>query len=167
MQEHALRLSEADEGIVQREAIVSVWMDGESDTEWPDALDGVVGRRAWATYHLIGDVLRTTELSLTPSATFNTCLTEVLSHEPAIVARAPRRLLKIGVTSLAAIFVLGSALWLARPLLPDFDAQPTELADATTDAADAPSLSEYLDAHWQMAGSGAVRYVSFDAGARR
>jgi len=155
------------EGIAQWEETVSAWMDGESASDWPDDLGSAAGRRTWDTYHLIGDVLRTTDLSLKPSAVFHARLSEALAREPAMIARPRRIRIKLSASGLAAALLVASGLWLARAFFIDTDAGVTVLAEAGTAPMIAPGLNDYLDAHWQVAGPGAVRYVSFDLAGQR
>jgi len=155
------------EGIAYGEEAVSAWIDGESATDWPDELDTAAGRKTWDAYHLIGDVLRTADLSLSPSAAFSARLAEALAQEPIIIARPRPSLYKIGLSGLALAAAVASIIWVARPYWIDADVGATVLAEAGTSPAVTPGLNDYLDAHWQMAGPGAVRYVSFDGGAGR
>jgi len=105
---------------------------------------------------------------LNPTTTFHARLSAALSQEPAIISRARPRMLKIGLSGLAAACVVVSAIWLVRPAWIGGDEGVTVLAEAGTAPTVASGrLSEYLDAHWQIAGSGVVRYVSFDVGAQR
>jgi len=154
-------------GIAHWEETVSAWLDGESATDWPDELDSVAGRKVWDTYHLIGDVLRTTDLALDPSVGFRTRLAEALAQEPAIIARPSRTLLKVGLSGLAVAATVMALVWAVRPDTMGADGGATVLAEAGTAPAIVSGLNDYLDAHWQMAGPGAVRYVSFDSGAQR
>jgi len=172
MQQMALTLKSSEqsseiEGIVHGEEAVSAWIDGESATGWPDELDTAAGRKTWDAYHLIGDVLRTADLSINPSAAFSARLAQALADEPAIIARPRRALTKIGLSGLAVAAVVASVVWLARPDLMDADLEATVLVEAGAASTITPELNDYLDAHWQMAGPGVVRYVSLDGGAGR
>ena len=143
------------------EESVSAWMDGE---ETDDILPGLLtreGRQTWDTYHLIGDALRNSDLALTPSASFHARLSRALDAELPIVA-APRRRspLRLGLSGLAV----------AQPYLAGGNpgAETRVLADASLGSStDTSGLSDYLEAHRQMAGPSAVRQVSFDVGAGR
>ena len=156
------------EGIANWEEKLSAWMDGESTDELPDNLDTPAGRRTWDTYHLIGDVMRTPELSVEPSADFSAKLAAALADEPVIIARPRRHKLKIGLSGLAVAAAVASVVWVARPYLADPPAGEAVLAEAGTDApVVATGLNDYLDAHRQMAGPNAVRQVSFDGEVQR
>lgn len=154
---------------------VSAWMDGEGSEEWLDGLEVAEGKETWDTYHLIGDVLRNPELSITPSAAFHARLSAALANELPIVAPRRRRVLRpawrFGLSGFAVAAAVASVAWVAQPYLSgDVDAPTAEtrvLADASTVSADDPSLSDYLEAHRQLAGPTAIRQVSFDVGAGR
>lgn len=153
------------------EESVSAWMDGE---EADDILPGLLtreGRQTWDTYHLIGDALRNADLALTPGASFHARLSRALDAELPIVA-APRRRspLRLGLSGLAVAAAVATVAWVAQPYLAGGSpgTQTRVLADASVSAgADTSGLSDYLEAHRQMAGPSAVRQVSFDVGAGR
>lgn len=140
------------------------------------------GQSDWDLYHLIGDVVRTPDLALPVSAQFHRRLAEALEREPAIVA-APKRtsrrfMVRYGFPGLAAAAAVASVTWIAQPY---FGGQgvPVEFSASTQPVA-APAvvpvaaqarprsvdpqvdvvLGEYLDAHRQIAGRGAIRQVS-------
>lgn len=153
------------------EESVSAWMDGE---EADDIFFGLSreGRQTWDTYHLIGDALRNTELAATPSAGFHARLSRALDAELPIVAVPRRRSpLRLGLSGLAVAAAVATVAWVAQPYLAGGGAPGAEtrvLADASLGGgADAPGLSDYLEAHRQMAGPSAVRQVSFDIGMGR
>lgn len=153
------------------EESVSAWMDGE---ETDDILPGLLtreGRQTWDTYHLIGDALRNSDLALTPSAAFQARLSRALDAELPIVA-APRRRspLRMGLSGLAVAAAVATVAWVAQPYLTggSTGTETRVLADASLGGgADTSVLSDYLEAHRQMAGPSAVRQVSFDVGAGR
>lgn len=154
---------------------VSAWMDGEGTEEWLDGLEVAEGRETWDTYHLIGDVLRNPELSITPSPAFHARLSAALANELPIVAPRRRRALRpvwrFGLSGFAMAAAVASVAWIAQPYLSGASDAPTAetrvLADASAVSADDPSLSDYLEAHRQLAGPTAIRQVSFDVGAGR
>jgi len=159
------------------EASVSAWMDGEGSEEWLDGLEVAEGRETWDTYHLIGDVLRNPELAITPSSAFRARLAVALDNELTIVA-APRKrrftrpAWRLGLSSAAVAAAVASVVWVAQPSLFGGSAPVQEtriIADATPvgSSAEEPVLSDYLEAHMQMAGPSAIRQVSFDLGAGR
>lgn len=156
---------------VSWEESVSAWMDGE---EADDILPGLLtreGRQTWDTYHLIGDALRNSDLALTPSAGFQARLSRALDAELPIVA-APRRRspLRLGLSGLAVAAAVATVAWVAQPYLTggSVGGETRVLADASlSGGTDTSGLSDYLEAHRQMAGPSAVRQVSFDAGAGR
>jgi sigma-E factor negative regulatory protein RseA len=158
------------------EESVSAWMDGEGSEEWLDGLEVAEGKETWDTYHLIGDVLRNPELSIKPTQAFHARLSAALSNELPIVAPRRRRALRpswrFGLSGFAAAAAVASVAWVAHPYLTGTSDVPTAdtrvIADAgNVTAADDPSLSDYLEAHRQLAGPTAVRQVSFDVGTGR
>ena len=154
------------ENEVSFEESISAWMDGElSEFDMPD-LSSEQGRRAWDDYHLIGDVLRSSDLAVSPSANFHAKLSRALDAELPIIA-APRRRspLRFGLSSLAVAAAVAAVAWVAQPYLMEGGVSPMQtqtLADASLN--ETPALRDYLEAHRQMAGPSAVRQVSFDTG---
>lgn len=74
---------------------ISVLADNQLSSEKVDEILGALNkdeREAWAIYHLIGDVMRAQDLSLTPSSDFSSRLAARLEAEPALVpvATLPR-----------------------------------------------------------------------------
>lgn len=166
MQSSAKTVVETD---ISFEESVSAWMDGESsDANFPD-LSTEQGRRTWDTYHLIGDALRNADLAVSPSAGFHARLSRALDAELPIVAPQRRRSpLRMGLSGLAVAAAVATVAWVAQPYIMGGGSQPVEtrtLADASIN--ETPVLHDYLEAHRQMTGPGAVRQVSFDAGAGR
>jgi len=148
------------------EESLSAWMDGEAPGAWPDDLTTPAGREAWETYHMIGDVLRNSELAQAPSAAFRERLSKAIESEMTIVAPR-RRPLKVGLSGLAVAAAVASVVWIARPYFTSGQGQADVQVMADAGSADAPALRDYLEAHRQVAGPSAVRQVSFDAGATR
>lgn len=151
------------------EESISAWMDGElSEFDIPD-LSTEQGRRAWDTYHLIGDALRNADLAVSPSTDFHARLSRALDAELPIVAPQRRRSpWRMGLSGLAVVAAVATVAWVAQPYIMGGSTGLIEtrtLADAS--ASEAPVLRDYLEAHRQMAGPSAVRQVSFDAGAGR
>ncbi|SAI73604.1 sigma-E factor negative regulatory protein [Bordetella ansorpii] len=154
------------------EAAISAWLDGEGSDDFPSHLATPQGRRTWDTYHLIGDALRSTELSAQPSADFHARLSRALEAEMPIVA-APRRRtpIRLGLSGLAVAAAVATVAWVSQPYLGGVSkpADSAVLADAGTSGANIEDagLRDYLEAHRQMAGPSAVRQVSFDPGMGR
>ncbi|MCD0504412.1 sigma-E factor negative regulatory protein [Bordetella petrii] len=157
-----------DTGISLEES-VSAWMDGEAAEDIISELNSAQGRRAWDTYHLIGDAMRNSDLAVSPSAGFHARLSRALDAELPIVAPQRRRSpLRMGLSGLAVAAAVATVAWVAQPYIMGGSAPSVDtrvLADAT--ATETPGLRDYLEAHRQMAGPSAVRQVSFDAGAGR
>ncbi|WP_144638700.1 sigma-E factor negative regulatory protein [Bordetella genomosp. 13] len=153
------------------DAAISAWLDGEEGDDFPSHLATPQGRRTWDTYHLIGDALRSTELSVQPSADFHARLSRALEAEMPIVA-APRRRtpIRLGLSGLAVAAAVATVAWVSQPYLGGVSkpADSAVLADAgATGNFEDAGLRDYLEAHRQMAGPSAVRQVSFDPGMGR
>jgi sigma-E factor negative regulatory protein RseA len=167
----ALESSESLVGLSD-EALLSAWMDGEDCGDYGHSRnDGVQNRQVWETYHLVGDVLRNPDLAIRTSAAFRARLTRALDAELPIVAAPKRRAspLRLGISGLAVAAALVAVVWVAQPYLTDGAASGARVAEAnytnaSASAADDATLSEYLEAHRQMAGPSAVRQVSFANG---
>jgi len=194
----ALNLSEPTADIAAHQTalheteILSAWMDGVSASQTPGDTDpeaATVDRATWDTYHLIGDVMRTSDLAIMPTPAFSARLATALAAEPAhrrtptrcgaqrvrsgfVLPRfarlkftrlsfAPRR---FALPSLALIAVLAWLLWTAQPFLDDSLTDHAVLAEAqrTSERRNVAvaGLHEYLDAHRQMVGPSVVRQVS-------
>lgn len=176
--------------LAQVEEWLSAYMDGELDdasggvgaARLPAHLATVRGRADWDLYHLVGDVVRTPELAVSVSTGFHQRFLAALEQEAPIVA-APRRkvsrhfMTRYGFPGLAAAAAVASVTWIAQPYFGG-QGMPVEFS-ASTQQATAPavvqassqaavrreqpvdvSLSEYLDAHRQIAGRSAIRQVS-------
>jgi len=159
-------------------AQVSAWADGEGEGDLPGILSSAEGRQAWDTYHLIGDTLRSNDLALPASDSFQARMLAALESEPTIVA-APvvpvakgilsrGRRLRLGLSGLAVAAAVAAVAWMVQPYLGGGqDDEGQVVADAGNGAIEEASLRDYLEAHRQMAGPSAVRQVSFDGGASR
>lgn len=148
---------------IQWEESISVWVDGEAPIRAED-LDTPYGRQLWDTYHLIGDVLRSRELAITPSERFYARVSKAIDEEPVVVA--PRRVRKqrrsywprVGI---AAAIVVSVAVWFG--LNTDEAAAPGQ-APLLVQAAEELPWSDYIDAHQSMVGAAPARYVSYHGG---
>ncbi|HEX7387242.1 MAG TPA: sigma-E factor negative regulatory protein [Castellaniella sp.] len=150
------------------EASVSAWMDGQEDLRL-DQMDSPHARQIWDTYHLIGDVMRSDDLAIQPSARFHARVSAALDAEPPIVAPAPltrRHLWRVSLSGMAVAAAVVSVVWMARPAFfggaEASDGQPVlAQVDESSQPAD-PALADYMAAHQAMAGAGPVRQVSYD-----
>ncbi|WP_459617714.1 sigma-E factor negative regulatory protein [Bordetella sp. 2513F-2] len=152
------------------EASISAWMDGEAADDFLPELASPHGRQAWDTYHLIGDVLRNTDLALSPSPDFQARLAKALEAELPIVAPVAARrrsALRLSLSGLAVVAAVATVVWVAQPYLHGSGGEAQVLADASGPAPDDTGLGDYLEAHRQMAGPSAIRQVSFDTGMGR
>lgn len=140
------------------EESISLWVDHEQTVD-VDQLDTPYGRQLWEKYHLIGDVLRSEELSITPSELFYARISKAIDDEPIVFAptalKPPvwRRWVIPSATLGAALLV---TLWLA---------QPNDLKDISPVLASVDDVwVDYIDAHRSLTGVGPASYVSYSVG---
>jgi len=194
----AFRLPELDAAAEARNAqALSAWMDEDASADRGECgqayLISDAGRATWDTYHLIGDVLRTPDLAVTPTPAFAAKLADALAAEPAhdvarvslpAVALAAQPYTRFAWPGLALAAALALVVWMARPFLPGADADRNAVLASEThqnthqnagqnarnsarNSAAVAGLHNYLDAHRQLVGPSVVRQVSFGgAGAR-
>lgn len=160
---------------------VSAWMDGDIDTDMPEALLTPQGQETWALYHLIGDTLRTPGMATVSTPSLQQRIAEQLKNEPAIIAQPKpvstaaqktRFWGKNAWSGVAMAAALASVIWVAKPfLLPEFSGaieQVAEIAPAPTTAIkeialNTPLISDYVSAHRQMSGLAHVSQASYGA----
>lgn len=174
--------SEVPQQVLESREWLSAFMDGEAGVEMPAgaALDSAEGRANWHLYHLIGDALRTPDLAQPVPRAFHARFMAALEQEAAIVAPAAlgaaRRpgwvsgvangVAKFGWPSLAAAAAVASVTWIAQPYLGGQGAGAPATLAVSQPAVRAPvetadlALVDYLDAHRQAAGHGAIRRVA-------
>jgi len=101
-------------------------------------------------------VLRSPSLALHPSPLFYARLSKAIDAEPAIVA--PTRWWQARATRLAglALAAVAGLTWLVLPGAPSPKPSTPVLANS-----DAGGLRDYLDAHAEIIGSGALTRVAF------
>jgi len=145
---------------------LSAWLDGASaDDCTDDVLASDDARATWDTYHLIGDVMRTPDLAITPTAAFTAKLADALAAEPAhqaahTVSSPPPSPSRWTWPSLALAAALALIFWVARPLLFDADPDATVLAEQQRQREAVAAFNDYLDAHRQLVGPGMGRQDS-------
>ncbi|MCK9509494.1 MAG: sigma-E factor negative regulatory protein [Pigmentiphaga sp.] len=143
---------------------VSALVDGEAPL--PEASLRSLGqdglREKWDTYHLIGDVMRTPDLAVQPSASFQQRLSAQLAAEPALLAAPARRALTPKgkwMSGLAVAAAVACVTWVAAPLLMESGGEtgaPGVVAAVATPAVPAAmdvAFTDYLDAHRQLSGA--------------
>jgi sigma-E factor negative regulatory protein RseA len=172
MQMQVGKLPSEEQDIPSWESSVSVWMDGEDEIR-PEDLDSPYGRQLWDSYHLIGDVLRSEDLAIKPSDLFYARLSKAIDDEPALVM--PRQFSRhagwrMGLSGLAAAAAVASVVWVSLPYLTTQDSIPTVAPQMVVAVAEEPGVWDYLEAHGEIAGAGALavtRPVAFEAGGSR
>lgn len=147
------------------EESVSAWVDGDAQAR-PDELDTPYGRQLWETYHLIGDVLRSDELSIVPSERFYARLSNAIDNEPTVLApqhQVHHKSMRWGVSGLAVAAAVVAVAWVA---LPYFSTEQQLANDNTAVLASVveDSWADYVDAHRDMSGIGPAKQVSFVPG---
>lgn len=151
------------------EASVSTWIDGEAEFG-PEDLDTPYGRQVWDTYHLIGDVLRNTDLAIKPSDLFYARISKAIDAEPHIVAPRVLRhqnVMRKGLSGLVAAAAVASVAWVALPYFSASEPVTSAPTSMVANTADDPGLHDYLDAHRDIIGLGPIQQVSFDARTQR
>lgn len=149
------------------DAIVSAWVDGDSEIRSED-LNTPYGRQVWDTYHMIGDVIRSDDLSIKPSDMFYARLSRAIDQEPTIIApqhKLPKHFFK-SVIAAAVVSVAFGIAWISMPEsnpeinLVSLASNQQAASDISTEKID-HALDEYYDAHIDMAGSVPVMQVSY------
>ena len=146
------------------EESISAWMDGDGELR-PEDIDTPYGRHVWDTYHLIGDVMRSNDLSVQPSSLFYARLSKAIDEEPAIVS--PRRkpsAARLGLSGLALAAAVATIVWGALPYLSGVQQGLPSQSGPVLASSDDAGLVDYVDAHRQFAGVNPVRQVSFHGG---
>ena len=162
---------------------LSALADGEAEAAAPACQwwrDDEAARRTWHAYHLIGDVLRSSELAATPArdAAFLAGLREKLAAEPVVLAPAPaaaprrRQAWLMPAAAAAGFVVVAGTLVVTRMVTPGAPVPAAVMAGASgagltavSSAAPAaavrpsatvfirdPRLDEYLRAHQSARG---------------
>lgn len=163
------------------DACLSAFLDGEAaeaDRACARWRDDAAARRAWHTYHLIGDVMRSEELAASPAhdATFLVGLRARLAAEPvvlapALVAKRQRRNWLMPVAAAAGFVVVAGVLVLTRSAAPDAatNTAPMQLASETPAAslrASAVLVTQQQQQQQQPAVVGAPRDLALIRDAR-
>jgi len=142
------------------EARMSAWVDGQDDVRPEDAATPH-GRMLWDTYHLIGDVLRNDSLALQPSAAFHARLAKAIDDEPAIAAPVRWWSWRTVLSGLAVAAAVVMVAWVVLPYVVPNEAVSSQAVLAAT-GEDGP-LGDYLQAHREITGVGAIQRASFGA----
>jgi len=145
--------------------LLSAFMDNEADLP-AELLRSDTVRAQWATYHFIGDVLRSEELAISVSPTFNQRLAAALETEPPIVAPRRRTAMRFigryAVPGVALVAAVVAVTWMAQPLIApttrslQASAQASEGRLTSASLSNTPLLADYLDVHRHSAGFTAV-----------
>lgn len=182
-------ISNMNQSTQQSQHAISAWMDGDADTDMPEHLLSAQGRATWDLYHLIGDTLRTPELALPATQSFQQRVALALANEPAIIATAKPESTSTGKLNVskkdnagfwgravwpgvAMAAAVASVIWVAKPfLLPEFSSPTEQVAEVKTAppvrasevAFNAPVVRDYVNTHREISGPANVRQVSFGA----
>lgn len=160
---------------------ISAWMDGDTETEMPESLLKLQGQETWALYHLIGDTLRTPEISAASTRSLGQRISEQVKNEPEIIARAKpvaasTKKMRIWGQSVWPGFAMAAAvasvIWVAKPfLLPELSISTEQVAQATQApvvsvkevAFNTPIVNDYVSAHRQISGLAHASQASYGA----
>lgn len=150
------------------DAIVSEWVDGESEIR-PDDLNNPYGRQVWDNYHLIGDVIRSNDLSIKPSDMFYARLSRAIDQEPTIMApqrKIPKKIFKRAAGFAVAATVAG-LMWVNfydNPIEPtNPEVANTQVVAKIDDNLDY-SFDDYYNAHQNMVGGVPSMQLSYVGG---
>ena len=134
---------------------ISAYLDGELPLD-TDQLDHSYARQLWDNYHLIGDVMRSTDLAIKPSELFYARVAKAIDEEAVVFApkattKPVWRRWSAPVAAVVALAVVGLWGW-----------QPTSIPTEAPKIAQAEDLwVDYIDAHRSMTGIGPASYVSY------
>jgi len=143
------------------EVRISAWADGQDDIR-PEDVATPYGRQLWDTYHLIGDVMRNDSLAVRASPLFYARLSKAIDAEPAIVAPVRWWSRRTALSGLAMVAAVAMVAWVVLPYftpLEEDGSTQTVLANASEDG----PLGDYLQAHREITGAGAIRRAAFGA----
>ena len=161
--------------------LVCALVDGELDqADVPRAIAGCESSD-WATYHLIGDIMRRSEAVGPVSETFAARMAAALEREPAhrpepgprassrarggeagAEATGWRRWFAWPTVAVSA--AVASVVWVAQPLFVEEQSQVALTTPVTAPAVNESVLSDYTEAHRQWAGPISIQQASFMPG---
>jgi len=153
--------TESDQTRHAVEAEISAWIDGQDDIR-PEDLATSYGRHVWDTYHLIGDVLRNDSLALRPSPMFYARLSKAIDAEPPIVAPVHGWSRRTALSGLIVAAAVALVAWIVFPYFTRDDVVRISPAAVLANS-DAGVLGDYLEAHRDIIGSGAIQRTMFGA----
>jgi sigma-E factor negative regulatory protein RseA len=138
---------------------ISLLVDGELGADQTDTLIQRIGRdeearETWATYHLIGDVLRGDSVH---HAGIQNRIIEKLAEEPTVLApkrrtTLPRPVARLGMAVAASVATLSVVAWMAgqdgrQQFAEKTASQNTSIVVPADSPIQPANLSEYLSAH--------------------
>lgn len=183
-------MSENKHGIQSKETVViehtetrelvCALVDGELDqADVPRAIAGCESGD-WATYHLIGDIMRRSDAVVPVSKTFAARMAAALEREPAHSSAPVRTTSRaqdseggmeisgwrrwIAWPTIAVSAAVASVVWVAQPLFLDEPSQVAQTTPAVTPVVSESALSDYTEAHRQWAGPISIQQASFMPG---
>lgn len=168
--------------LTETRELLCALVDGELDRH--DVSRTVEGcdTRDWVAYHLIGDVMRRSDAVAPVSEAFAARMSAALEREP-VYRLDPEHLEKpsnlkpevsveppgwrrwLAWPTIAVSAAVASVVWVAQPL---FEIDPSQVAlttPVTEPAVSETALSDYTEAHRQLAGPISIQQVSFMPGA--
>ncbi len=149
------------------EARVSSWVDGHDQPDTAD-LDSPYGRQLWDTYHLIGDVMRSSDLAICPSAKFYARVAVAIDSEPSTPVARPllsRPGVRSMLSSLAVAASVAAVTWYMWPGIlldePPAAGGVTRLASLSEPAPKGALLADYVNAHAASTGLAHSRLAAY------
>lgn len=155
-------------------------VDGELDQDDVARVVSDCDIKDWASYQLIGDIMRRSDAIAPVSGTFAARMSAALEREPvhrpadsadhckttdSVPFAEPtgwRRWLAWPTVAVSA--AVASVVWVAQPLFQDEPAQVALTAPVTVPVGNESMLSDYTEAHRQWAGPISIQQASFMPG---
>jgi len=165
----------------QDRELICALMDGELEGDEVVRAIAQCESKDWATYHLIGDVLRRSDaigpVSETFAARMSAALAREVPHKPtesirsghsnAAAAKSEESMgwkRWIAWPALAVTAAVASVIWVAQPLFDDQASQVAFTQSTPIQPASESAFSDYTEAHRQFAGPIAVQQASYMPG---
>lgn len=161
--------------------LVCALVDGELDQAQVTRAIAECKSSDWASYHLIGDIMRRSDAVAPVSETFAARMAAALEREPAhrpeLSIRASERVQDVSPSSepagwrrwiawptIAVSAAVASVVWVAQPLFEGDQSQVALTSPATAPVVNESALSDYTEAHRQWAGPISIQQASFMPG---
>lgn len=156
--------------------LVCALMDGELAQEDVSLAVKHCENKDWAAYHLIGDVMRRSELLTPVSESFAVRMAAALEREPEhrLPRQSPVKANKQSPASgwkrwfawptVAVSAAVASVVWVAQPLFDQNQRPQVAYLEPASSPVSEAVLSDYTEAHRQLAGPITVQQASYTPG---